>query len=188
MNRSNQKTKLALLAVLMISIFGIIPMVSGKTQIHGWPGYMFKEHRIAITDYGWFFPFQPATTYIPDLANTPSYFSAHMDYHEDWADSWPANPYKIKLFIDNEEIGLKRFHYYAKEEPYYMFAPDSHNWIFTQSFEVGFFEAGEEYDVRVEFWVQKPFGDDDRNEWRIFNLGGEWIFTYTLCIYDPPPA
>lgn len=183
MNKSKTK-KLALVAVLMISIFAITPLVSGKTGIHGFPGYMVKEDRLPITDFWWFFPFQPATTDMPYLANSPSYFSAHMGYTAEELESgeWPANPYKIKLYIDNEEIILKRFHHYVKEA-FFVFADNSHNWIFTQSFEVGYFEAGEDYDVRVEFWVQKPFAGDDSNEWRPFNYNGvEWIFNYTISV------
>ena len=61
------------------------------------------------------------------------------------------------------------------------------NWVFTTDFEAGYFKAGEEYEVRVEYWVQKPYPGDDSNDWRILQVFGFlWSFTYTLIIAEAP--
>ena len=189
MKRSKTTSKLIILAILGISIFGIIPtMAQGKPAILGFPGYMVKGPQESIAPYAWFFPFPPPTFYNPHLAGNASYFVAHMDWHEDWAAFWPRPPYKIKLYIDNEEINLIRFCYHERLGIIPFMEVGSLNWIFTTDFEVGYFEAGEDYIVRVEYWVQKPYLGDDSNDWRIFNLFGMglWNFTYTLIIAKAP--
>lgn len=188
MTKSKTKFKLLTLLILGISIFGVIPtMTQAKPNILGFPGYMQHGPTVSIAPYSWFFPFPPPTFYNPDLAGNPSYFIAHMDWHEDWADFWPRPPYKVKLFIDNEAINMYRFHYYAREEIIPFMMVGSHNWIFTTDFDADYFEEGESYEVRVEYWVQKPYPGDENNNWRIFKPGGfEWSFTYTLIIAEEP--
>jgi hypothetical protein len=176
------------LAIIGISIFGVIPMTNAnKPIILGFPGYMGKGPTISIAPYGWFFPFPPSPFYNPDLAGNPSYFVAHCDWHENWAAFWPRPPYHIKLFIDNEEINLIRFCYRERLGIIPFMEVGSLNWVFTTDFEAGYFEAGEDYEVRVEYWVQKPYPGDLSNHWRIMQVFGFlWSFTYTLIVAEEP--
>ncbi|NVM17606.1 MAG: hypothetical protein HWN80_07805 [Candidatus Lokiarchaeota archaeon] len=194
MKRSKTTSKLVILAIVGISVLGILPTMTQATKpiIPGFPGYMGKGPTISIAPDGWFFPFPPSTFYNPDLAGNPSYFVAHMDWHEMWADFWPRPPYKIKLYIDDEEINMIRFCYHQKDPIIPFMEVGSHNWIFTTTFDADYFEEGEQYEVRVEYWVQKPYLWFDSNEWRIFTFFGpggyfgEWSFTYTLIIDAGP--
>jgi len=91
-------------------------------------------------------------------------------------DIFPKNPWQFKLFINNEEIDLDRFGllgYYGKTSYWYhVFGP-------------GYFEAGEEYLLRFEFWVKRPYQGDGLNYWRIFvwyPTGWEFTVEYYLNI------
>jgi hypothetical protein len=82
----------------------------------------------------------------------------------------PKQPWKIKLFINNEEIVLQRYDIFVKDEGYiknsvwyYIFGPD-------------YFRPGGEYLLRWEFWVRRPYQGDNKNYWRIYVDYGGYIF------------
>ena len=151
-----------------------------------------------MTPTPWYFP--GAVDPVTISAEQGTFFTGYVSYTEEELESgfWPANPYKIKLFIDDgikkEEINLIRFHFYNKEDyPLFggMIGPKTHNWFFTIGFDPGYFELGT-YEVTVEYWVKKPYAGSDSNEWRPFeNVEGpdwygphgmQWIFTYILTV------
>ena len=87
------------------------------------------------------------------------------ELENDWA---PKNPWKFRLFINEEEINLQR----------YGVKPDKTLGIVKMTvwyhiFGPGFFEAEGDYLLRFEFWVRKPYQGDGLNHWRIFvDYGG----------------
>lgn len=81
------------------------------------------------------------------------------ELENDWA---PKNPFKFKLFINNEEINLQRYDVKVNKTLliktsywYHIFGP-------------GYFEAEGEYLLRWEFWVRRPYQGDGLNYWRIY--------------------
>jgi hypothetical protein len=100
------------------------------------------------------------------------------ELENDWA---PKNPWKFKLFINDEEINLQRYDVKADKTAgivkvsywYHIFGP-------------GYFEAEGEYLLRFEFWVKRPYQGDGKNYWRIFvDYGGHvWGDPGTVASYE----
>ena len=175
----NKTKKMSILfATIGILAFSFIPVASA-----GVPGH-FKDRPFYNNLMGpWF------------TGNYDIEFSAAEDlfWRLGWATSdWeiendiaPKNPWKMKLFINDEEINLQRFDVGPDKAAgvkkisywYHVFGP-------------GYFEAEGEYLLRWEFWVKGPYMDDGKNYWRIyvdywgiyFPVGLEWSFEYYLNI------
>lgn len=94
--------------------------------------------------------------------------STEEEIENDWA---PKQPWEVKLFINNEEIVLRRYDIFVKDEDgfiknsvwYYIFGPD-------------YFTPSGEYLLRWEFWVRRPYQGDGKNYWRIFVDYGGYVF------------
>ena len=163
MNKSKTK-KLALLATVTILLLAFIPPANA-----GFPGHM--------RDRPWYTnllqPWWQGEPDWPFLASEDLYFRIGwatwwIELENDWAPKWP---YQFKLFINDEEIPIQRYEIpVAKEDKeiiakisywYHVFGPD-------------YFTVGEEYLLRFEFWVRRPYQGymneeyTTRNEWRIF--------------------
>ncbi|MFX1567059.1 MAG: hypothetical protein ACFFCV_01680 [Promethearchaeota archaeon] len=79
---------------------------------------------------------------------------------------YPKPPFKHKLYIDGEEINLRRFIFTDKDGS--MFGIPGQKWyFFYQVFEASYFTLGE-YDVTEEFWVHHPYTGSETYGWRIF--------------------
>ena len=86
--------------------------------------------------------------------------TSQEEIDNDWA---PKQPWKFKLFINDEEIVLQRYGLWANKSAgivsiqyfYHVFGP-------------GYFDAEEEYILKFEFWVRRPYQGDGLNHWRLF--------------------
>ena len=106
-------------------------------------------------------------------------FTRECILHHNW---FPKNPYKIKLFINEEEIPLRRYAFYEKEFEtsipykigdtwYYDAEPivtERHAWFWYQIFKPNYFKSGTTYVIRMEVWVHSPYGGSEETGWRIY--------------------
>lgn len=82
------------------------------------------------------------------------------EIENDWASK---NPWKFKLFINDEEVNLQRYDVKVDKT-----AGDIKQSVWYHVFGPGYFEAEGEYLLRFEFWVRRPYQGDGLNYWRIF--------------------
>jgi hypothetical protein len=117
-------------------------------------------------------------------ASKESWFYAGMYFtpYELEYNWFPKNPYKIKLFINEEEIPLRRYALYEKEFEtsipykigdtwYYDAEPiitERHAWFWYQIFKPNYFKSGTTYVIRMEVWVHSPYGGSEETGWRIY--------------------
>ncbi len=172
----NKTKKMSILfATIGILAFSLIPAVSA-----GVPGHMKERptyNNLAAPWFPWIpddLPFSASE----DLYFRMGWYTSPEEIEEDIA---PKHPWKIKLFINDEEINLQRFGFIGDKVKvsfwYHVFGP-------------GYFEAGGEYLLRWEFWVRRPYMGDGLNHWRIMvdhwglylPMGAEWCFEYYLNI------
>ena len=84
----------------------------------------------------------------------------------------PKNPWKVKLFINDEEINLQRFDVKVDKD-----AGDLKTSYWYHVFGPGYFEVGGEYLLRWEFWIRRPYQGDGKNYWRIWvDYGGIYFY------------
>ena len=106
--------------------------------------------------------------------------SSYEEIENDWA---PKNPWKFKLFINDEEINLQRYDVpISKEDKPFLLKQSMFYYVFGP----GYFEAEGEYILRFEFWVRRPYQGDGLNYWRIFvDYGGfVWGDPGTVASYE----
>lgn len=171
----NKTKKMSILfATIGILAFSLIPAVSAGT-----PPFMQRDdywNNLMMPwwtgDLGWEFSASE------DLFWRLGWATSEEEIEMDIA---PKHPWKMKLFINDEEIDLDRYGLqgiYGKTSYWYtVFGPE-------------YFEAGGEYLLRWEFWVKRPYMEDGKNYWRIYvdywgvylPAGTEWSFEYYLNI------
>ena len=101
----------------------------------------------------------------------------------DW---WPKPPWRYRLYINGEEVNLRR--YVVKQDKESVLPPVAFYWYAL--FESNYFEPGEVYLLRFEFWVKNPYQEDGLNYWRIFEDywgiygGGQFCYEYYLNFYE----
>ncbi len=173
MNKAKFVKKSILFAMISILALSLIPAVSA-----GVPGH-FKErspyNNLAAPVFG--FPNVFSTS--EDLYFRVGWMSTYEEIENDW---FPPQPYKFKLFINDEEINLQR---YGKGVP-----KEDKNEVIKMSwwyhvFGPGYFTAGGPYHLKIEFWVLRPYGGDGLNYWRIhvdYSTGWEFRIEYDLDI------
>ena len=175
----NKTKKMSILfATIGILAFSLIPAVSA-----GAPGH-FKSR---LMSNNLLLPFWTGD-YTMEFSTSEDLFflvgwtltELEMEY-----DIAPKQPWKFKLFINDEEINLQRFDVKPDKTAgeikascwYHVFGP-------------GYFEAEGDYCLRFEFWVKGPYQGDGNNYWRIWvdywgiylPAGTEFIFEYDLNI------
>jgi len=162
MNKTKFVKKSILFATIGILAFSLIPVANA-----GVPGHM-KERPKYNNLLAPFFPWND-----PDFefsASEDLYFrigwrSTEEEIENDWA---PKNPWKFKLFINNEEINLQRYDVKVDKT-----AGDIKHSVWYHVFGPGYFTEDGDYLLRFEFWVRRPYQGDDLNYWRIFvDYGG----------------
>lgn len=153
MERAKFLKKSILVATIGILVLGFIPIANA-----GEPPFMQredKENNIIKFAFGGYWNFSTSD----DLYFRIGWASTLGEIENDWA---PKNPWKYKLFIDDEQINLTR----------YDVKPNNTEWIkqsmWYHIFGPGYFTAGEDYLLRWEFWVKRPYQGDDNNYWRVF--------------------
>lgn len=175
MNKTKFIKKSILLATIGILAFSLIPVVSA-----GVPGHMKERSPDNNLLRNWGNPGKEFST-SEDLYFRIGWASTNEEIDNDWA---PKNPWKFKLFINNEEINLQRYDVKVdkgdnpediikRSDWYHVFGP-------------GYFEAGGEYLLRFEFWVRRPYQGDGLNYWRIFEdyWGKVWGTPGTVARYE----
>jgi len=179
MNKKGLITKLAITATFAILIIGILPTVQA-----GRPPFvrdLYYENNLVrpwmVNDYEMEFD---------SSENIHFRIGAARSIEEKENDWWPKLPWRYRLYINGEEIDLKRFASKGDKETthppvlffwYHIFGPD-------------YFTPGEEYLLKFEFWVKNPYQGDGLKHWRIFTdywgiygeVGTEWSFEYYLNI------
>ena len=172
MNKSKFKKSL-LFATIRILAFSLIPVANA-----GVPRFMQRD------DY-WnnlLMPFWTGDLGYEFSASEDIFFrigwaSTLEEIENDWA---PKNPWKYKLFINDEEIDLQRYDVKVDKT---VFVKQS---MWYHIFGPGYFEAEGDYLLRWEFWVRRPYQGDGLNHWRIFvDYDGndlEYSFEYPLNI------
>ena len=170
MNKTKKMTILC--ATIGILAFSLIPLVSA-----GLPGHFKDRPGCNNLLINWW-NFEHEFSASEDLYFRIGWGSTTEEIENDWA---PKNPWKFKLFINDEEINLQRYEVKADKEAgvikvsywYHVFGP-------------GYFEAEGEYLLRFEFWVRRPYQGDGLNHWRIFvDYGGYvWGAPGTVASYE----
>lgn len=158
----------------MITVFSSISVVNVQA---GTPAYVWKKP--GWTSYtgnrilNWWFPWVGigGDVYI-DYDNWSFFRMGWLvsDYEIEMGYD-PGPPYQMKLFIDGEEILMKRFSYSYKEELFLFpdgVETDCHvrAWMWHVRFEPGYFEEGKTYEIREVFLVQKPYQGINERGWR----------------------
>jgi len=181
MNR-NKLVKLTLCMLLMFSIFSFFPVAFADPpeewgpkpwlwQKGGRPAYLFKKP--AGNWIGaWYWLGPGADWWIPQ--DDYSYFIIGwiVSDYEIEAEWDPGHPYQFLLFIDGENIPMKRWSRNFKNEEVEFpdgvtRIVDSHAWMFTARFDPDYFEIGD-YEIRVQFLVKNPYFGSDSNKWRFY--------------------
>ncbi|MFW9825795.1 MAG: hypothetical protein ACFFE4_22840 [Candidatus Thorarchaeota archaeon] len=174
MNKKNL-SKLTLCILLMITVFSFIPVVNVKA---GAPAYMWKKPGWT-TDTGnriwnWWFPWIGTDGHVYIDHDDWSFFRvgwAVSDYEIEMGYD-PGPPYQMKLFIDGEEIVMKRFAYAYKDLSLFpngeLRTAHIRVWMWHVRFEPGYFEKDVTYVIREVFLVRKPYQTDDSNKWRTY--------------------
>ncbi len=174
MNKTRKKT--ILFATICILAFSLIPAVSA-----GVPGHMKERPWYNNLLVAWWYN-DPGWVYSTseDLYFKIGWASSYEEIENDLA---PKNPWKFKLFINDEEINLQRYDIPISKEDKPFLLKQS---MFYHVFGSGYFEAGEEYLLRFEFWVKRPYQGDGLNYWRIFvDYGGlVWGDPGTVASYE----
>ncbi|MFX0018669.1 MAG: hypothetical protein ACFFAK_07535 [Promethearchaeota archaeon] len=165
MNKKNFLKMSILFAALGILAFSFIPHVNAGIPPFIPQGQM-SNNLLLPTFVGESWPFSASE----NLFFAFGWASTEEEIENDLA---PKNPWEIKLFINNEEIVLRRYDIFVKDitDPemiknsvwYYIFGPE-------------YFAPGGEYLLRWEFWVKRPYQGDGKNYWRIFVDYGGYIF------------
>lgn len=172
MNRTKLIPKFMVFIVVGILAFSFISTVQA-----GVPPFMedrdpdqrifwLKDSEISASKESWFYC---GVGYIPE------------EIEENW---FPKNPYKIRLYIDGEEIDLDRYAYHDKNREFRIPYKDNEGiwqydapltttdfrvWNWYYIFEPGYFTPSETpYKIRVEIWVYGCYGGSEKKGWRIF--------------------
>jgi len=169
MNKAKFLKKSILFATIGILALSLIPAANA-----GVPGH-FKDRLMSNNllmpfwtgNYDWEFSTSE------DIFFMIGWKSTLEELENDWA---PKNPWKFKLFINNEEIPLQRFDIPIPKEEKTLFIKSS---MWYHLFGSGYFEAEGGYLLRFEFWVRRPYQGDGKNYWRIFE--DYWGF-----VWGPP--
>jgi len=118
--------------------------------------------------------------FIPDMNELDSSADIYFKWgygitvEERETNTFPANPYGSKLFINGEEIKLKRYAVYRNDldlDPPVL-------WMWYKIFGPDYFTAGEEYEIRIECWCIKPFEGDSTFGWHVFD-----VIEFTVYFY-----
>jgi len=173
MNKTKFIKKSILIATIGILAFSLIPVANAGTPRHV-QERPWENNLLMPFYYGESFEFSTSE----DLYFRIGWGSTEEEIENDWA---PKNPWKFKLFINDEEINLQRYGVKADKAAgvvklsywYHVFGP-------------GYFEPEGEYLLRFEFWVRRPYQDDGLNHWRIFvDYGGfVWGEPGTVASYE----
>ena len=150
----NKTKKMSILfAIIGILAFSLIPVANA-----GVPPFMQDRpfyNNIAYPAFG----FSNVFSTSEDLFYRIGWASSIEEIENDWA---PKNPWKFKLFINDEEINLQRYDVKVDKTVlikqsmwYHVFGP-------------GYFTVEGNYHIRWEFWVKRPYQGDGLNYWRIF--------------------
>jgi len=157
MNKTKFIKKSILIATIGILAFSLIPVASAGTPRHV-QERPWENNLLMPWWYGESFEFSTSE----DLYFKIGWASTYEEIENDWA---PKNPWKFKLFINNEEINLQRYDIPISKEDKSILSKQS---MFYHVFGPGYFEPEGEYLLRFEFWVKRPYQDDGLNHWRIF--------------------
>jgi len=152
------KKKSLLFATICILAFSLIPVANAGAPPHIEELPWYNNFLMAwwYDDPGWEFSTSD------DLYFEIGWGSTYEEIENDWT---PKNPWKFKLFINDEEINLQRYDVPISKEDKSILVKQS---MWYHIFGPGYFEAGEEYLLRFEFWVRRPYQGDGLNHWRIF--------------------
>ena len=179
----NKLLKLTLCMLLMASIFSFFPAALADSTPEEWgpkpwpwqhggaPAYRFKKPQgnwIGL----WPFLGPGADWGIPQ--DEPSWIRigwivSDFEIEAGWD---PGPPYQFRLFIDGEEIPMKRWARHYKNEDV-MFPDgvvrnvDSRAWMCMASFDPYYFEIGP-HEIRLQMLVKKPYFGSDSKEWRFY--------------------
>jgi len=193
MERKKKITRFAMVTTLVVLIFCLFP-----TVLAGRPPFIQKLPGDNNLRAPWWFG-----EFIEDPPGSGEYYYSYEEWEfdsteelyfrmgwglseeeleNDWA---PKNPWKYKLFINDEEINLQRYDVKAVKASGILKVS-----YWYHIFEPGYFIVGEEYLLRFEFWVRRPYQGDGLNHWRIyvdywgiyFPAGTEFSFEYYLNI------
>lgn len=163
MNKRNSLKMSILFATIGLLVFSFIPQVNAGIPPFVPQGQMQNNLFIAYFA-GEEFPFSASE-------NLFFAFGWASTEEEIENDLFPKQPWEIKLFINDEEIVLRRYDIFVKDLEgykknsvwYYIFGPD-------------YFTPGGYYLLRWEFWVRRPYQGDGKNYWRIYVDYGGYIF------------
>lgn len=194
MERKKTITRFAIISTLVVLIFCVFPTVqAGKPpfiQELPWHNNLYQpyyqgEHvedppgsGICIYSYGeWEFDSTEELHFRIGAARTIE------EKENDW---WPKPPWRYRLYINGEEIKLKRYAVPLDNEVFHPAVA----YMCYAFFEPNYFEAGEEYLLRFELWVKNPYQGDGLNHWRIWvdysgiylPAGAEFSYEYYLTI------
>jgi len=168
MNKSTLITKSSLFVALILILISFIPTIQAEVPLAkiprwqniGWPIWWDDDSEAGID------------------ATEESCFRVGLvqsveEKEKDW---FPGPPYNIRLYINGIEIGLRRFTHRVGDLFFEFYA----------IFEPGYFNQEEDYTIKFEIWVLKPYQGDGLNEWRIFydywGIYGEP--RYFIQVYD----
>ena len=162
MNKRNSLKMSILIATIGLLAFSFVPQVNAGIPPFIPQGQMGNNLLLGTFVEG--FPFSASE----NLFFAFGWASTEEEIENDYA---PKNPWEVKLFINDEEIVLRRYDIFVKDEEgfiknsvwYYIFGPD-------------YFIPGGEYLLRWEFWVRRPYQGDGKNYWRIYIDYGGYVF------------
>jgi len=166
----NKTKKMSILfATISILVFSFIPAASA-----GEPRFMQREDWYNNLLMPWWYDDSWEFIASEDIFFKIGWASTQEEIENELA---PKNPWKFKLFINDEEINLQRYDIKIDKR-------DNPDGLIKQSmwyhiFGPGYFEAEGEYLLRWEFWVRRPYQGDGLNHWRIF-------VDYWGVVWGPP--